>query len=247
MPRQASGRLAWHRAKEIGIHPCPSVCPDKMKGLMPVKSFEAELIRDFGSRECAVSLPESVAMSPGGVSSLDCEKRLGEAATAQEQVLMLETARWLCELHGSWSAFFTGTFRVHPGPVWVPRNMLRRGQTRIARKGRSKFLYSRGVSQVSALGAFRRFMVRGFVDCDYFVAVEPNPSSDGHHLHGLVWRKEELFRSGMWRKWFERFGRARVELVNNQGQVISYCAKYNVKRIFAQGSDLTWDICVRTI
>jgi transposase len=221
-----------------------------MKGLMPVKSFEAELIRDFGSR-AFVAGPElpsaAVDVSGVGVPASDCTKRLGSAATAQDHALMMATAQWLCDLHPQWSAFFTGTFRVHPGPVWVPRNMLRPGQTRIARKGRSKFLYSRGVSQVSALKAFRGFMLRGFVDCDYFAAVEPNPSSDGHHIHGLIWRCEELFRSSMWQKWFDRFGRARVEPVHSQGQVISYCAKYNVKRIFAPGSsNLTWDICIRS-
>ena len=207
-----------------------------------VSQFEADLHRDFGSRDLGVALPQV----PGeGVPRLNCEKRLGEAATEQDRVLLRETASWLCHLHPSWSAFFTGTFRQNPGPVYVPRNMLRRGQSRVAKKGRSKFLYSRGVSQLAALKAFRRFMLRGFADCDYFVAVEPNPSSDGHHLHGLIWRAEELFRSGMWRKWFDRFGRARVEPVHDQGQVVSYCSKYNVKRIFAQGSDLTWDICVR--
>jgi len=211
-----------------------------------VNSFEAELIRDFGSRDCVVRLPGLVEVSPGGVSAHDCDKRLGDGSTERERALMLETAKWLCGLHPVWSAFFTGTFRIKHGPVYVPRNTLRPGKSRDAKKGRSKWLWSRGVSQVAALKAFRNFMVRGFVDCDYFVAVEPNPSSDGHHLHGLIWRKEELFRSGMWRKWYDRFGRARIEPVRDQGQVVSYCSKYNVKRIFAQGSDLTWDICIRT-
>lgn len=210
-----------------------------------IKKFEAELIRDFGSRDCAVVLPERAEVSAGGVSADDCDKRLGEAATEQERALLASTASWLCDLHPVWSAFFTGTFRTKHGPVYVPRNTLRPGQSRIAKKGRAKWLWSRGVSQVAALKAFRTFMVRSFVDCDYFVAVEPNPSSDGHHLHGLIWRKEELLRSGMWRKWHDRFGRARIEPVNNQGDAVSYCSKYNVKRIFEQGSDLTWDICIR--
>ena len=36
-------------------------------------------------------------------------------------------------------------------------------------------------------------------------------------------------RRKIWRTWFERYGRARIEAVNSRDDVADYCAKYVIK------------------
>lgn len=82
---------------------------------------------------------------------------------------------------------------------------------------------------MSAAKAFERFMGRDLDDVSYFYAVEQNPSRDGHHVHALWAHAVGVQRSRAWRKWFDRFGRARIEPVRSHEDVSNYCAKYVAK------------------
>jgi len=74
---------------------------------------------------------------------------------------------------------------------------------------------------------FMRTEMRGV---SYFYALEQNPSRDGCHAHALWCDCKNMQRTGIWRKWFHRYGRARIEPVNNRDDVADYCAKYVAKK-----------------
>ncbi len=76
---------------------------------------------------------------------------------------------------------------------------------------------------------FEKFMRQRTPDVSYFYAIEENPSRDGHHVHALWADCAGVLRKGIWRQWFERYGRARIEPVNSREDVAGYCAKYVTK------------------
>lgn len=96
----------------------------------------------------------------------------------------------------------------------------------------------------SAEKTFVKFMARHYADCEFFYCVEPNPSGEGFHDHGLIWRPIELYRREMWSKWFNHYGRARVEPVKCFLDAMSYCSKYVVKSIKTQdtGKQVFWNV-----
>jgi len=68
-----------------------------------------------------------------------------------------------------------------------------------------------------------------------FIACEPHRVSHNLHAHGLL-RVERLTDNGLlvtasecWEEFFYRFGRSRVEHINNLKDVTAYCAKYVTK------------------
>jgi len=66
----------------------------------------------------------------------------------------------------------------------------------------------------SAQRCYEKFMRTEMRGVSYFYALEQNPGRDGYHVHAL---------------WFHRYGRARIEPVNNPDDVADYCAKYVTK------------------
>ena len=81
----------------------------------------------------------------------------------------------------------------------------------------------------SAQKSFERFMHRTIPDVSYFYAVEQNPSRDGHHVHALWADCDEVFRRDVWSKWFDRYGRSRIEPCRSRADVAGYCSKYVTK------------------
>ena len=63
----------------------------------------------------------------------------------------------------------------------------------------------------------------------HFYALEQNPGRDGYHVHALWVDCKNLRRSDIWREWFARYGRNRIEPVRSPGDVADYCAKYVTK------------------
>ena len=63
----------------------------------------------------------------------------------------------------------------------------------------------------SAQKSFELFMRRTIPDVGYFYVIEENPSRDGHHVHALWANCDEVLRRDVWRKWFDRYGRSRIE------------------------------------
>ena len=63
----------------------------------------------------------------------------------------------------------------------------------------------------------------------HFYALEHNPSRDGFHVHALWCDCLHLQRSEVWRNWFHRYGRNRIEPVRNKDDVADYVAKYVTK------------------
>lgn len=76
---------------------------------------------------------------------------------------------------------------------------------------------------------FERFMARHLARVSYFYALEENPARDGFHVHALWADAGSVFRREVWAAWFTRYGRARIEPVNNHLDVSNYCAKYVTK------------------
>lgn len=92
----------------------------------------------------------------------------------------------------------------------------------------------RSVAQWSASKMYERFMAKVCPDVSYFYAVERNPtdswdSHPGHHIHALWANCDEVFRKGVWLKWFGKYGRARIEPCRSRADVAGYCAKYITK------------------
>lgn len=81
----------------------------------------------------------------------------------------------------------------------------------------------------AAVRAFERFMARECRDVSYFFAVERNPSRDGFHVHAIWADCHHLSRKSMWQRWFDRFGRGRIEPIRGLGDVTDYCSKYVTK------------------
>jgi len=82
----------------------------------------------------------------------------------------------------------------------------------------------------SAQRVYERFMNRELAHISYFYALEENPGRDGYHVHALWADCKDVFRKEVWAAWFKRYGRARIELVRNFGDVSSYCSKYVTKK-----------------
>jgi len=104
-----------------------------------------------------------------------------------------------------WDVFFTGTFRFEVRRVDVA--------SRIAERFFSHNVWRRPV----------------------FYAVEWHPRGHGCHVHAVIASSGSCYRRGLWRAWFDRYGRARVEPVRDRDQVGRYCAKYCVKQAFRRG------------
>lgn len=84
-------------------------------------------------------------------------------------------------------------------------------------------------SAASAQRCYEKFMRSELRGVSYFYALEQNPGRDGFHVHALWVDCKNLKRSEIWREWFHRYGRARIEPVNNRDDVADYCAKYVTK------------------
>lgn len=92
----------------------------------------------------------------------------------------------------------------------------------------------RDVGCMPAAKMFERFMEKRCPEVSYFYAIEQNPSDrfdlhPGHHVHALWANCDEVVRSGVWRQWFEKYGRARIEPCRSREDVSGYCAKYLTK------------------
>jgi hypothetical protein len=81
----------------------------------------------------------------------------------------------------------------------------------------------------SARRCFEKFMRMQLPEVSYFYAIEENPSRDGHHVHALWADCEAVLRRGVWERWFEKYGRARIEPVRSKDDVTDYCGKYVCK------------------
>jgi hypothetical protein len=54
------------------------------------------------------------------------------------------------------------------------------------------------------------------------MAIEENPSRDGHHVHAL-WDSLDAPRKATHREWLKRYGRNRIEPVRGFSDVVNYC------------------------
>jgi len=84
-------------------------------------------------------------------------------------------------------------------------------------------------SMPSAMRCYEKFMRTDMWGVSYFYALEQNPGRDGFHVHALWCDCKSKSRRNIWQKWFDRYGRARIEPVNNRDDVADYCAKYVTK------------------
>jgi len=93
----------------------------------------------------------------------------------------------------------------------------------------SHLTFSWEASIWSAQRCYEKFMRNEMRGVSYFYALEQNPGRDGFHAHALWCDCKNKSRQHTWRSWFERYGRNRIEPVNNRDDVADYCAKYVCK------------------
>jgi hypothetical protein len=86
-----------------------------------------------------------------------------------------------------------------------------------------------GVVRLVGPAVLREVYALGDVGVSYFYALEQNPGRDGFHVHALWCDCKSKSRRAIWQTWFNRYGRARIEPVNNRDDVADYCAKYVTK------------------
>jgi hypothetical protein len=84
-------------------------------------------------------------------------------------------------------------------------------------------------SMPSAMRCYEKFMRTEMWGVSYFYALEENPGRNGFHVHALWCDCKSKSRRSIWQKWFDRYGRGRIEPVNNRDDVADYCAKYVTK------------------
>ena|SRR5690349_22532809 len=93
----------------------------------------------------------------------------------------------------------------------------------------SHLTFSWEASVWSAQRCYEKFMRTKLRGVSYFYALEQNPCRDGFHIHALWVDCKNQKRRDIWREWFGRYGRNRIEPVNNRDDVAKYCAKYVTK------------------
>lgn len=86
-------------------------------------------------------------------------------------------------------------------------------------------------SMSSAQRSFERFMKRECPDVGYFYALEQNPSRDGFHVHSLWSNTAGLYRRQVWKTWFDRYGRNKLEPIRDRTEAENYLTKYLTKAV----------------
>lgn len=81
------------------------------------------------------------------------------------------------------------------------------------------------VSADRALKLYEAFMMQVIPSVSYFVAVERNPSRSGYHLHAVWADCQEVCRRVVWKRWFERYGRALIEPIRDSSYSLCYLSK----------------------
>ena len=100
----------------------------------------------------------------------------------------------------------------------------------------SHMTFEKEVMIWSARRCYEKFMRQELWGVSYFYALEENPSRKGFHIHALWCDCKSRSRRDIWREWFARYGRARIEPINSRDDVSDYCAKYVTKE------DWWWDV-----
>jgi hypothetical protein len=119
--------------------------------------------------------------------------------------------------------------------------------------------FPHGITVEGARKSFEKFMRRELPRLSYFYAIEPNPSREGSHVHAL-WadcgsvlttrrRSGDLVRAvagpegavDVWQSWFNRYGRAKIELVRSHDDVTRYCAKHLASSYTTKGA-VWWNV-----
>ena len=95
-------------------------------------------------------------------------------------------------------------------------------------KGRPK---QKGISENNTKRYFEKYMKKHYIEWSWFYVVEPNPNRDGHHLHALLIPPTGVKTSfsDMGTKWWDQFGWNKVENINSNEDVTSYCTKHVVR------------------
>ena len=84
-------------------------------------------------------------------------------------------------------------------------------------------------------GDFMREVLPGV---SYFVAVEANPSSPGHHIHATWAGCGSLRRKVIWKRWFGLYGRNLIEPIRGKRDALNYVCK---SLSYAAKDPIWWD------
>jgi hypothetical protein len=104
----------------------------------------------------------------------------------------------------------------------------------------SHLTFSWECSLDSGRRCYEKFMRKHLPQVSYFYALEQNPCRDGFHVHALWADAGSVFRKEAWSKWFNTYGRARIEPVRSHHDVSGYCSKYVTKERAWWNVHLQW-------
>jgi len=92
-------------------------------------------------------------------------------------------------------------------------------------------------SELHASRAFERWHRRNQKSRSAFYVVEQHPGGHGAHIHALL-ASQGAYRRILWRTWFERYGRCRIEPIRKQLHLAAYCFKVNLTG-YRMGGEMT--------
>ena len=78
----------------------------------------------------------------------------------------------------------------------------------------------------SARKSFEKTMAKWLPGRNYFYAIEAHPCRGSAHVHAVIEMSKLDRRKDFWGKWFERYGRNRLEPIKSSLDTAAYCAKY---------------------
>ena len=99
--------------------------------------------------------------------------------------------------------------------------------------------FARPKSALKAASCYERFMREVLPGVSYFVAVEANPSSPGHHIHATWAGCGSLRRKVIWKRWFGLYGRNLIEPIRGKRDALDYVCK---SLSYAAKEPIWWDV-----
>ena len=92
---------------------------------------------------------------------------------------------------------------------------------------------------------YERFMKHNYPKVSYVYTLEPH-SAEGFHVHAMFDEGHDIRWKGFWKKWFDRYGRAKTEPMRHKADVASYVTKYICKthetKTHNTKEEIWWDV-----
>lgn len=90
-------------------------------------------------------------------------------------------------------------------------------------------------SEEASRKSFEKWAEIEIPEYSYLYSIERNPSRHGHHVHAIFADCDGIHRKTVWKKWFDRYGRAKVEQIRSREEAVSYVSKHVVGYMLKHG------------